>query len=99
MSSRFSKTLLEVFLDPDGKLQQYTKNVGYVNRTKYISEGGKKFLNLYMSEILVDYCTCYKRYKEAKVYQGNCDSELELMHGLIVKHISMKKKKERGSST
>jgi len=46
-----------------------------------------------MSEVLVDYCMYYKDNANAKVYQNYCDSALKLMHGLIVKHISTKKKK------
>jgi len=97
-SSRFSKQLLKIFLGPDRKLQQYTKNVPCVNAARYISEGGKKFLNLYMSEVLVDYCMYHKDNANAKVYQNYCDSALKLMHGLIVKHISTKKQNTPGSS-
>jgi len=51
-----------------------------------------------MGEVLVDYCKYYDAAEAAKVYQKSCNYELELMHGLIVNHISTEKQNTPGAS-
>jgi len=97
MSTRFLRQVLEINKDPANKVKNYTKNLGFAKCTSYISERGKIFLELYMSEFLLDYCMYCNASEEAKsFYKSNCESGQKFVHGRLWRHVW---KKQLRSST
>lgn len=97
LSSKFLKKLLVICADPGQKLECYNDNLNYVSTSKYISGGGKTFLEFYMTEYLIDCSIHYNAKKATRYYKVHYDDLVKPLHKKLYKH-AKNQQNQRGLS-
>jgi len=86
LTSKFLEKLLKICGNPVKEVKNCDRNLDYVKSTKYISERGKIFFELYMAEYLVDCSTYYHVHDYARFYKSQHECLVKRVHEKLREH-------------